>query len=50
MMQRSVSGSFTNFTAPDRPLILYHFMFGKRQVEPCPMCSMWIDGFDAVAL
>jgi predicted dithiol-disulfide oxidoreductase (DUF899 family) len=37
------------FTAPDRPLIVYHLMFGKAQTEPCPLCTMWIDGFDAVA-
>src|SRR5581483_10589210 len=37
------------FTAPDRSLILYHYMFGKKQTEPCPMCSMWIDGYNAIA-
>ncbi|WP_205519089.1 DUF899 family protein [Streptomyces olivoreticuli] len=37
------------FTAPDRPLIVYHFMYGKRQTEPCPMCTMWIDGYSGVA-
>lgn len=37
------------FTRPDRALIVYHFMFGKRQTSPCPMCTMWIDGFDGVA-
>ena len=37
------------FTRPRRTLILYHFMFGKAQREPCPMCTMWIDGFAAVA-
>jgi len=36
------------FTAPDRALILYHFMYGKAQTEPCPLCTMWIDGYDAV--
>ena len=30
-------------------LIVYHFMFGKAQYEPCPMCTMWIDGFNGVA-
>ena len=30
------------FTAPDRDLIIYHFMFGKAQTEPCPLCMMWI--------
>lgn len=37
------------FTAPGRPLIVYHFMYGKRQTEPCPMCTMWIDGYNGVA-
>ncbi len=37
------------FTAPGRPLILYHYMFGKKQTDPCPMCSMWIDGYNAIA-
>lgn len=32
----------------DRPLIIYHFMFGGRQEQPCPMCSMWADGWNAV--
>ena len=37
------------FSAPDRPLIVYHLMFGKQQTSPCPMCTLWIDGFDGVA-
>ncbi|MCC3776343.1 DUF899 family protein [Streptomyces sp. UNOB3_S3] len=37
------------FSAPERPLIVYHFMYGKRQTEPCPMCTMWIDGYNGVA-
>jgi predicted dithiol-disulfide oxidoreductase (DUF899 family) len=37
------------FTAPDRPLVVYHFMYGKRQTSPCPMCTAWIDGFNGVA-
>jgi len=37
------------FTAPDRPLVIYHLMFGKKNVEPCPMCTMWIDGANGVA-
>ncbi|WP_455362395.1 DUF899 family protein [Streptomyces sp. SYSU K21746] len=37
------------FTAPDRPLIVYHFMYGKLQTDPCPMCTMWIDGFNGIA-
>jgi predicted dithiol-disulfide oxidoreductase (DUF899 family) len=37
------------FSAPGRPLILYHFMYGKAQTEPCPLCTMWIDGYNAAA-
>ena len=37
------------FTAPDRPLVLYHFMYGKAQTDPCPLCTMWIDGYNAAA-
>lgn len=37
------------FSAPGRTLIVYHLMFGKAQTEPCPMCTLWIDGLNAVA-
>ncbi|WP_327315377.1 DUF899 family protein [Streptomyces sp. NBC_01235] len=37
------------FTAPDRPLIVYHLMYGKAQSDPCPMCTLWLDGFNGVA-
>jgi predicted dithiol-disulfide oxidoreductase (DUF899 family) len=37
------------FTAPDRALVIYHFMYGKKQTSACPMCTMWIDGYNAVA-
>ncbi len=37
------------FTDPERAVVLYHFMFGKAQVEPCPLCTMWIDGYNAAA-
>ena len=37
------------FSSPDRALILYHFMYGKAQTDPCPLCTMWIDGYDAAA-
>lgn len=37
------------FSAPDRALVVYHFMYGKRQTTACPMCTMWIDGFNGVA-
>ena len=37
------------FTAANRPLVIYHLMYGKKQVKPCPMCTMWIDGANGVA-
>ncbi len=37
------------FTAPDRALVIYHLMYGKKQTTPCPMCTAWIDGFNGVA-
>ncbi|MCC9312413.1 DUF899 family protein [Kitasatospora sp. RB6PN24] len=36
------------FTEPGRPLLAYQFMYGKKQVDPCPMCTMWLDGFNGV--
>ncbi|MFJ9012721.1 DUF899 family protein [Streptomyces canus] len=37
------------FSGPDRPLMLYHFMYGKEQDRPCASCTMSIDGFHSVA-
>jgi predicted dithiol-disulfide oxidoreductase (DUF899 family) len=37
------------FTAPDRSLLIYHFMYGKKQTVACPMCTAWIDAFNGVA-
>src|SRR4030095_4341702 len=37
------------FTAPDRSLVIYHLMYGKKQTTPCPMCTAWIDGFNGIA-
>src|SRR6476620_11570019 len=36
------------FTGSDRSLVIYHFMYGKGQTNPCPMCTMWIDGYNGV--
>src|SRR5215831_11534477 len=36
------------FTGPDRSVIIYHLMYGKRQTSPCPMCTMWIDGYSGI--
>jgi predicted dithiol-disulfide oxidoreductase (DUF899 family) len=37
------------FTGSGRPLVIYHLMYGKRQTQPCPMCTLWIDGYNGVA-
>ena len=37
------------FTVASRPLVIYHLMYGKKNVKPCPMCTMWIDGANGVA-
>ena len=37
------------FTLPDRALVIYHLMYGKKQTKPCPMCTAWIDGYNGVA-
>ena len=36
------------FTGPDRSVVVYHLMYGKKQTNPCPMCTMWIDGVNGV--
>jgi predicted dithiol-disulfide oxidoreductase (DUF899 family) len=36
--------------AGDKPyLILYHLMYWAKEDDFCPMCSMWIDGFNGIA-
>lgn len=37
------------FTAPNRSLVVYHFMYGKKNKAPCPMCTMFIDSWNGVA-
>jgi predicted dithiol-disulfide oxidoreductase (DUF899 family) len=32
-----------------RTLVVYHLMFHPDADEACPMCSMWVDGFQGVA-
>ena len=36
------------FTSPTRALVVQHVMYGKAQATPCPMCTMWVDGLNAV--
>jgi predicted dithiol-disulfide oxidoreductase (DUF899 family) len=37
------------FTRQDRPVVIYQFMYGKRQTSPCPMCTLVIDSLNGVA-
>jgi predicted dithiol-disulfide oxidoreductase (DUF899 family) len=37
------------FTQPNRSLVIYHFMYGKRQTKACPMCTAWLDSANGVA-
>jgi len=37
------------FTGPGRSLVIYHFMYGKKQTNACPMCTAWIDGYNGIA-
>jgi len=37
------------FTKPNRSLIIYHLMYGRRQTKACPMCTAWVDGANGVA-
>src|ERR671935_1132251 len=37
------------FSQPNRSLIIYHLMYGKRQTKACPMCTAWLDGANGVA-
>lgn len=32
----------------ERPFVLYHFMYGGPMDDPCSMCSMWADGWNAI--
>jgi len=37
------------FSKPDRALVIYQFMYGKKNTWPCPMCTSWIDCFNGIA-
>jgi len=37
------------FTGPDRPVVVYQFMYGKKQTQPCPMCTSLIDSLNGIA-
>lgn len=54
-LERNDAGAFfdtklSQLFAPGKDdLIVYHFMYGPDWEQGCPMCSMWIDGYNAVA-
>jgi predicted dithiol-disulfide oxidoreductase (DUF899 family) len=37
------------FDDPQKPLVVYQYMYGGAQKRPCPSCTMWVDGFSGVA-
>lgn len=37
------------FTRANRTVVVYHFMYGKKNTNPCPMCTLIIDGWNGVA-
>jgi predicted dithiol-disulfide oxidoreductase (DUF899 family) len=37
------------FRDPSKPLVVYQYMFGGAQKRPCPMCTLWVDGFNGIA-
>ena len=36
------------FDDRSKPLILVHYMFGADAENPCPMCTLWVDGYNAL--
>jgi len=37
------------FTGEKNDLIIYHLMYWAKDDDFCPMCSLWIDGFNGIA-
>ena len=33
----------------DQPFIVYQYMYGGAQSEPCSSCTMWVDGMNGVS-
>lgn len=36
------------FAPGSEALVVFHFMWAPADGEPCPMCTMWTDGYNAV--
>ncbi|HEV2037252.1 MAG TPA: DUF899 family protein [Candidatus Eremiobacteraceae bacterium] len=44
------STKLSDLFAPGKDsLIIDHLMFGENEEKACPMCSMWADGYNAIA-
>lgn len=39
----------TELVEGGQPVVVYQFMYGRKQTKPCPICNMWIDGFSGIA-
>ena len=37
------------FDHADKSVVLYHFMYGRKQEAPCPMCSLMVDGLAGIS-
>lgn len=47
--ERASDVSLTDlFADRTKPLILIHYMFGADAEAPCPMCTLWVDGYNAL--
>lgn len=36
------------FADPAKPLMIFHYMWAPADAAPCPMCTMWADGYNGV--
>ena len=36
------------FARGKNELLMYHYMYAPKDKKPCPMCTMWCDGYDAI--
>jgi len=36
------------FKGGKNELLIYHYMFAPKDKRPCPMCTMWCDGYDRI--
>jgi len=36
------------FKGGKNELLIYHYMFATKDKRPCPMCTMWCDGYDRI--